>query len=102
MAAKSFQFFSDIIFEKSFLERLVKNKYDDFDSKSEADQKQLKIALLKDLLRRDQSELENVQNNSDNFRVQTKDFEIAMMKKLSALKRKVDVKNYILRQLSFK
>ncbi|MDN3205514.1 DUF349 domain-containing protein [Algoriphagus sediminis] len=102
MASKSYQFFTDIVFEKSFLERLINSKYEDFHERSEDEQKRLKTALLKDLLRRDQSELENAQNNSENFRVQTKDFEIAMMKKLAGLKRKVDVKNYILRQLSYK
>ncbi len=102
MASKSYQFFTDIVFEKSFLERLINNKYEDYHERPEDDQKRLKTALLKDLLRRDQTELENAQNNSENFRVQTKDFEIAMMKKLAGLKRKVDVKNYILRQLSYK
>jgi hypothetical protein len=41
-----------------------------------------------------------MQNNSDNFRVETADFEMMMKKKLSSLKRKIDVKNYVLKQLS--
>lgn len=102
LTARSFQFFMDIVFEKAFLEKLVHGKYDDFDEKPVEEQKQIKIALIKDLLHRDQTELDTMQNNSDNFRVQTQDFEIMMRKKLSGLKRKVDVKNYILRQLSFK
>lgn len=101
LTARSFQFFSDIVFEKSFLEKLIRNKYDNFESLSEKEQNQLKSALLKDLLKRDQSELETAQNNTENFRVQTGDFEIMMRKKLSGLKRKVDVKSYILKQLSF-
>ncbi|MEN2284185.1 DUF349 domain-containing protein [Algoriphagus sp. SE2] len=101
LTARSYQFFMDIVFEKAFLEKLVHGKYADFDEKPAEEQKQIKIALIKDLLRRDQTELETVQNNSENFRVQTQDFEIMMRKKLSGLKRKVDVKNYILRQLSF-
>lgn len=102
MASKSYQFFTDIIFEKAFLEKLIKSKYEDYSERGEEEKNRLKTALLKDLLRRDQNELDNAQNNSENFRVQTKDFEIAMMKKLAGLKRKVDVKNYILRQLSYK
>ncbi len=102
LTVRSFQFFSDIVFEKAFLEKLVHSKYEDFDKKSVQEQNQIKTALMKDLLHRDQVELENAQNNTDNFRVQTSDFEIMMKKKLSGLKRKVDVKNYILRQLSFK
>ncbi|WP_040302982.1 DUF349 domain-containing protein [Algoriphagus machipongonensis] len=102
LTARSYQFFMDIVFEKAFLEKLVHGKYEDFDEKPLEEQKQIKTALLKDLLHRDQTELDTAQNNSENFRVETKDFEIMMRKKLSGLKRKVDVKNYILRQLSFK
>lgn len=102
LLAKSFQFFSDIVFEKAFLEKLVHGKYPNFDEKSSQEQIHIKTALLRDLLHRDQTEYETAQKNSDNFRIQTSDFEIMMKKKLSGLKRKVDVKNYILKQLSFK
>lgn len=102
LIVRSFQFFSDIVFEKAFLEKLVHGKYADFDEKPESEQIQIKTALLKDLLHRDQTELEAAQNNSENFRVQSADFDIMMKKKLFAVKRKVDVKNYILKQLSFK
>ncbi|MEB2781046.1 DUF349 domain-containing protein [Algoriphagus sp. C2-6-M1] len=102
LIVRSFQFFSDIVFEKAFLEKLVHGKYADFDEKPEAEQIQIKTALLKDLLHRDQTELEAAQNNTENFRVQSADFDIMMKKKLFAVKRKVDVKNYILKQLSFK
>lgn len=99
LPAKSYQFFMDIIFEKAFLEKLAHNKYDDFDSKGLQEQNQIKSSILKDLLHRDQSELETMQTNSENFRVETPDFEMMMKKKLAGLKRKVDVKNYILKQL---
>jgi hypothetical protein len=102
LPARSYQFFVDIIFEKAFLEKLGHNKYADFDEKPFEEQQQIKASILKDLLHRDQSELETMQNNSDNFRVETADFEMMMKKKLANLKRKVDVKNYVLRQLSTK
>lgn len=102
LTARSFQFFTDIVFEKAFLEKLIHGKYPDFNEMPVSEQSELKTALLKDLLHRDQSELDTMQNNTDNFRVQTEDFEIMMKKKLSGLKRKVDVKNYLLKQLSFK
>jgi hypothetical protein len=101
LIVRSFQFFSDIVFEKAFLEKLVQGKYEDWDQKNAAEQAQIKIALVKDLLHRDQAELEAAQSNSDNFRVQSADFDIMMKKKLFSVKRKVDVKNYILKQLSF-
>ncbi|MFN5331307.1 MAG: DUF349 domain-containing protein, partial [Bacteroidota bacterium] len=100
LPARSYQFFVDIIFEKAFLEKLAHNKYADFDSKPEEEQFQIKASILKDLLHRDQSEWETMQLNSDNFRVETPDFEMMMKKKLANIKRKVDVKNYLLRQLS--
>lgn len=100
LPARSYQFFMDIIFEKAFLEKLAHGKYADFDSMDVQEQNKIKSSILKDLLHRDQSELETMQSNSDNFRVQTADFEMMMKKKLSGLKRKVDVKNYILKQLS--
>ncbi len=100
LPARSYQFFMDIIFEKAFLEKLGRSKYADFDAKPIEEQQQIKAAILKDLLHRDQTELETMQNNSDNFRVETPDFEMMMKKKLSNLKRKIDVKNYVLKQLS--
>ena len=100
LPARSYQFFMDIVFEKAFLERLAHGKYPDFDEKPLSEQNQIKTAILKDVLHRDQGELQTMQENSDNFRVQTPDFEMMMRKKLSGLKRKVDVKNYILKQLS--
>ena len=100
LPARSYQFFMDIVFEKAILERLAHGKYPDFDEKPLSEQNQIKTAILKDLLHRDQGELQTMQENSDNFRVQTPDFEMMMRKKLSGLKRKVDVKNYILKQLS--
>jgi hypothetical protein len=100
LPARSYQFFMDIIFEKAFLEKLGHSKYADFDAKPVEEQQQIKASILKDLLYRDQNELETMQNNSANFRVETADFEMMMKKKLSSLKRKIDVKNYVLRQLS--
>jgi hypothetical protein len=100
LPARSYQFFMDIIFEKAFLEKLAYGKHPGFESMSLQEQNQIKSGILRDLLQRDQSELDTMQNNSGNFRVQTPDFEMMMRKKLSGLKRKVDVKNYILKQLS--
>jgi hypothetical protein len=100
LPARSYQFFMDIIFEKAFLEKLAYSKYADFADKLLDEQNQIKSSILKDLLHRDQGELETMQNNSDNFRVETADFEMMMKKKLSSLKRKIDVKNYVLKQLS--
>lgn len=99
---RSFQFFSEIVFEKLFLEKLVLGKYPDFDQKDRAEQKKLKMAILKDLIFRDENELATTRDNAENFRSNEPDFDIMMKKKLSGFKRKVDVKNFILKELSNK
>ncbi|WP_332911478.1 hypothetical protein [Algoriphagus boritolerans] len=78
----------DIIFEKAFLEKLAHNKYSDFDSLPIQEQNQIKSSIIKDLLHRDQGELDTMQNNSDNFRVQTPDFEMMMRKKAGRSQKK--------------
>ncbi|WP_194776160.1 DUF349 domain-containing protein [Pararhodonellum marinum] len=98
----SFVFFSDIVSEKSFLDKLARSKYEDFREKSPEEQDKIKISILKDLIYRDQKELETVKENAEKFRTNEDDFEIMLKRKLSSYKRKVDVKNHILRELSNK
>jgi hypothetical protein len=102
LITRNFIFYSEIVFEKSFLNRLVISKYDDFRDKSDEEQAKIKIVILKDLLHRDESELRTVKENSENFRSQEPDFEIMMRRKISAFRRKIDVKNFILKELSNK
>ena len=99
---RSFTFFSEVVFEKSFLDKLVHSKYADFDKKEKSEQKKIKTSLLKDLIHRDESELSTITDNAENFRTQEGDFEIMLKRKISAFKRKVDVKNHILKELANK
>jgi len=96
----TFVFFSEIIFEKSFLDNLCHSKYEGFAEKSDSEQNSLKVNLLKDLIARDQRELITVTENAENFRSQEGEFDHIMGKKIAAHKRKVDVKNSILKELS--
>jgi hypothetical protein len=96
----SFVFFSEIVFEKSFLDKLCHSKYPDFDEKDAQEQVAIKSGLLKDLIARDQRELQTVKENTDNFRTQEGDFDHMMRRKIAAYKRKVDVKNHILKELT--
>jgi len=96
----TFVFFSEIIFEKSFLDNLCHSKYEGFAEKSDSEQNSLKVNLLKDLIARDQRELITVTENAENFRSQEGEFDYIMGKKIAAHKRKVDVKNSILKELS--
>ncbi|EPR66786.1 DUF349 domain-containing protein [Cyclobacterium qasimii] len=96
----TFVFFSEIIFEKSFLDNLCHSKYEGFAEKTDSEQNTLKVNLLKDLIARDQRELITVTENAENFRSQEGEFDHIMRKKIGAHKRKVDVKNSILKELT--
>ncbi|MBT0811872.1 DUF349 domain-containing protein [Litoribacter ruber] len=98
-SAKSFVFFADVVFEKAFLERLIRSKHDNFEGKDLAEQNRLKSHLLKDLISRDQRELDTIKGNSENFRTSEDKFDVMLQRKIASYKRKVDVKNYILRDL---
>lgn len=97
--SKNFVFFADVVFEKSFLQRLVKSKNPDYDKMDANEQKQAKTHLLRDLIHRDQKELETIQNNADNFRAPEGSFDVILQRKIGGYKRKLDVKNYILKEL---
>lgn len=102
LVMRSFIFYTEVVFEKAFLDKLANSKNADFDKKAISEQKQIKSTILKDLIHRDQTELETIKGNAENFKSQESDFEIMMKRKLSAYKRKVDVKNFILKELSNK
>src|SRR5690606_8862386 len=73
--ARSFVFAMEVVFEKAFLNKLSHSKYEDFDRKNPKEQAEIQIAILRDLLHRDQKELETIQDNSDKFRTSGDDFE---------------------------
>lgn len=97
--ARSFVFAMEVVFEKAFLNKLSHSKYEDFDQKSPQEQTEIQIAILRDLLHRDQKELETIQDNSEKFRTSGDDFENLLQKKLRAGKRKIEVKNHLLKEL---
>lgn len=96
--AHSFIFATDIVFEKAFLNRLSLSKYEDFEQKDPKEQTQIQIGILRDLLSRDQRELETIEENSVKFR-HGDDFEDLVQKKIRMAKKKVEVKNYVLNEL---
>jgi hypothetical protein len=99
LVMRSFTFFSEVVFEKLFLNKLASSKYEDFDSKNKEDQNRLKAGILKDLIYRDENELATVKANAENFRTNEEDFEIMLRRKIGAFKRKLEVKNFILKEL---
>jgi len=102
LTMRSFTFFSEIVFEKLFLDKLAHSKYQDFDEKEKSEQDRIKASILKDLIYRDENELKTVKENAENFRTQEADFEIMLRRKIGAFKRKIEVKNFILKELSNK
>lgn len=102
LITRNFIYYSEIVFEKSFLNKLAITKNPDLRDLSEAEQSKIKAAILKDLIHRDESELKIVKENAENFKSNEPDFEIMIRRKISAHRRKIDVKNFILKQLSNK
>ncbi|WP_200974160.1 DUF349 domain-containing protein [Echinicola sp. 20G] len=100
--SRLFVFFTDIVFEKSFLHKLARSKFDNFHEMEEHEQNQVKINIMKDLIVRDEKELSTVKENSEKFRSQESDFETILYRKIGAYKRKLEVKNHILKELSNK
>ncbi|MGY6520416.1 MAG: DUF349 domain-containing protein [Mongoliitalea sp.] len=99
---RSFTFFSEMVFEKQFLDKLANGKYADFRQKDISEQKKIKSSILRDLIHRDETELATIRDNAEKVQTNEPDFEIMLRRKISAFKRKVDVKNQILKELSNK
>jgi hypothetical protein len=99
LVMRSFTFYSEIVFEKLFLNNLASSKYEGFESKELEEQKRLKAGILRDLIHRDENELATVKTNAENFRTNEEEFEIMLRRKISAFKRKLEVKNFILKEL---
>lgn len=102
LITRNFIFYSEIVFEKSFLNKLALSKNSDFRDLPEAEQSKIKASILRDLIHRDESELKTVKENAENFKSNEPDFEIMLRRKISAFRRKIDVKNFILKELSNK
>ncbi|AFL82705.1 protein of unknown function (DUF349) [Belliella baltica DSM 15883] len=102
LITRNFIYYSEIVFEKSFLNKLALSKNSNFRDLSESEQNKIKSSILRDLIHRDESELKTVKENAENFKSNEPDFEIMLRRKISAFRRKIDVKNFILKELSNK
>ncbi len=93
-----FKTLCDRAFEKRFLEQLAQNKDDSYNGKNNREKTRFKIILLKDLLKRDENDLQSFLNNMDKFNRDQK-FDKVMSNKLLNQKRKVTVKRQLLNEL---
>ena len=97
---QTFVFSTDLVFEKSFLDKLAHSKYEDFDQKDKTDQKNIKAGILKDLIARDQKELNSIKENTENFRSNEAEFDVMIQRKIYGYNRKLEVKNHLLKELT--
>ncbi len=97
---RTFVFSTDLVFEKSFLDKLSHSKYEDFDKKEKSEQKTIKAGILKDLIARDQKELDTIKDNVENFRSNEAEFDVMIQRKIYGFNRKLEVKNHLLKELT--
>ena len=93
---EKYRFLIDVIAEKQFLHQLANKKGGN--SLSELEKSKLRIKLMYDLLKRDQTELRNFEENLGKFNTSTGLTEM-LDAKLNQQKRKVEVKKLILNEL---
>jgi len=94
--SERYRFLVDIISEKQFLNQLLGKKGGN--SLAEVEKNKLRIKLMYDLLRRDQTELTNFEENLGKFNTSSGLNEM-LEAKLNQQKRKVEVKKLILNEL---
>lgn len=85
--------------EKHFLNNLAQAKTRDFESKNESEQAKVKLRLLRDLLGRDERELQNFQENLASLTTGKNKVNKMMDAKLRLQERKVEVKRLLLKEL---
>ncbi|MDN4164843.1 DUF349 domain-containing protein [Cytophagales bacterium LB-30] len=90
----------DFVTEQQFLHRLAYGKNKDFDTKPDAEKVKIKIRLIKDLLSRDERDLEAFTENMEKLNSDKSSFDKLMHGKLNMQKRKVKVKQMILEALN--
>ena len=93
-----FQEFS-LMKEKNFLHNLALAKSRDFYSKDEKEQVKVKLRLLRDLLSRDERELQNFKDNLSNFSTGKNKVNKLVDSKLRLQQRKVEIKRLLLQEL---
>jgi hypothetical protein len=98
--ADRFRAACDKIFEMNYLMRVVKRKNFFFDKKPLADQLQIKISTMADLIRKDKMELDTYEGNVDGMNMMHKSqtMDKMVVSKLNVQKRKISVKELLLNQ----
>ena len=98
--SEAFYAAGSIVLEKHFILNLAKNKYQDFASLDKREQAEIKLQITRDLLSRDQSELEIFRENLQKVNPHSNDTNKLIKIKLSQQARKVSVKKKLLEEFS--
>lgn len=99
--ADEFYNICDEVIENNFLENLA-NKSDGYPEMPESERLSLKIKLIKDLIARDERELEKFQENFTNYNTEGRSLDKILISKLDGKRRKLRIKKRILRELNEK
>ena len=99
--AEEFYSICDEVIENNFLENLA-NKSDDYSEMPESERLSLKIKLIKDLIARDERELEKFQESFSNYNTDGRSVDKILISKLDGKRRKLRIKKRILRELKDK
>lgn len=97
--AEDFYTICDSVIENNFLENLA-SKSNEYSEMPESQRISLKIKLLKDLISRDERELEKFQENYNNYNTEGGSINKLLASKLDGKRRKLRVKKRILRELN--
>jgi hypothetical protein len=94
-----FNTLSDMLLELSFVQGLAANRDEGYDQKNSREQVRVQMKYLRDLLARDEKELQTYFDNASNFQSQRGNFGKMVDQKLVQQKHKVQVKKSLLRKL---
>ncbi|MEQ9301393.1 MAG: DUF349 domain-containing protein [Cyclobacteriaceae bacterium] len=96
---EEFSTLSDMLLELSFVKRLAENRDEGYEQKNSREQVRVQMKLLRDLLSRDERELQTYYDNASNFQSQRGNFGKMVDQKLVQQKHKVQVKKGLLRKM---
>ncbi len=98
--SEAFYAAGSMVLEKYFIMNLAKNKFQDFVNLDKKSQTEIKLQITRDLLSRDQSELDTFRENLENVNPHSADANKLIKIKLSQQARKVSVKEKLLQKFS--
>lgn len=96
---EEFSMLSDMLLELGFVKRLAAGRDEGYEQKNSREQVRVQMKLLRDLLSRDERELQTYYDNASNFQSQRGNFGKMVDQKLVQQKHKVQVKKGLLRKL---